>query len=210
MLGSTRLPGGQGADVCSATEGFAPLPSRRQFVKTSAAAAAVIAATGLSRLARAQSTAAGGKKPDEKAAGNAAKPGGKTLLILGGTAFLGPEVVEALREVDVGVLDGRSDNEAWRVYETTLTRWRSGDLDAQFPAGEDGQQLADRLAGALTAIARRDRGPALVVGHGANLRAALPVLAGCADPGRDLGTGHAARLAVTVGRHPLVTVLDWP
>ena len=95
MHGSTRLPGGQGADVCSATEGFAPLPSRRQFVKTSAAAAAVIAATGLSRLARAQSTAAGGKKPDEKAAGSAAKPGGKTLLILGGTAFLGPEVVEA-------------------------------------------------------------------------------------------------------------------
>lgn len=135
----------------------------------------------------------------------------QTAQILTAELGLGDaEAVEALREVDVGVLDGRSDDEAWRVYETTLTRWRSGDLGARFPGGEDGQQLADRLARALTAIARRDRGPALVVGHGANLRAALPVLAGVADPGRDLGTGHAARLAVTVGRQPLVTVLDWP
>ena len=72
MLGSTRLPGGQGRGCLSATEGFRAVAPRRQFVKTLAAAAAVIAAMGKSPQARAQSTAAGGKKPDEKAAGNAA------------------------------------------------------------------------------------------------------------------------------------------
>jgi broad specificity phosphatase PhoE len=39
-------------------------------------------------------------------------------------------------------------------------------------------------------------GPALVVGHGANLRAALPALTATPEPGEDLRTGGTAQLEV--------------
>src|SRR5215472_6365596 len=41
--------------------------------------------------------------------------------------------LEDLREVNVGDLDGRSDDAAWRVYDAVLAGWRSGLLDHRFP-----------------------------------------------------------------------------
>jgi|HubBroStandDraft_5_1064220.scaffolds.fasta_scaffold46352_2 broad specificity phosphatase PhoE len=50
----------------------------------------------------------------------------------------------------------------------------------------------------------------LVVAHGANLRAALPCLAGEPDPGADLPTGGVAALQVHPGGFPVVRLVSWP
>ena len=42
---------------------------------------------------------------------------------------------EDLREVNVGSLDGRCDDEAWLVYAKILDAWRADEAQARFPAG---------------------------------------------------------------------------
>ncbi len=119
------------------------------------------------------------------------------------------EVIEDLREVDVGALDGRGDPASWRVYGTILAAWSHGDLDARFPGGEDGTELAARLRRALTQVAAlAGPGAAVVVAHGANLRAAVPPLTGAPDPGVDLDTGGIARLHVHPGATPGTTLVE--
>jgi broad specificity phosphatase PhoE len=115
--------------------------------------------------------------------------------------------LDDLREVNVGDLDGRSDDGAWQVYDATLAAWRSGQLTRRFPGGESGTELAARIGRALRAVAGRARaGDAIVVAHGASIRAAVPVLTGQPDPGTDLVTGGLARFTVTPGPGSAVEV----
>ncbi|HEX3922959.1 MAG TPA: histidine phosphatase family protein [Streptosporangiaceae bacterium] len=121
--------------------------------------------------------------------------------------------LEDLREVNVGALDGRSDAEAWDTYARVLQAWRAGEAGTRFPGGEDRDELCARLGRALAAVARRaGEVTSLVVAHGANLRSALPGLAGEPDPGADLPTGSVAALWVDPGRppYPLLRLLSWP
>jgi broad specificity phosphatase PhoE len=108
--------------------------------------------------------------------------------------------LDDLREVNVGDLDGRNDEESWQVYDRTLAAWRTGQLSRRFPGGESGDELGARIGRALDTVAGLARtGDAIVIAHGANIRAALPVLTGQADPGADLATGGIARLTVVRG-----------
>ena len=131
--------------------------------------------------------------------------------------------LDDLREVNVGDLDGRSDARAWEIYAAVLEAWRAGDTQARFPGGENRDELCSRLRRALTAVARGaaagrspaaarsgEEGRSLVVAHGANLRAALPCLAGEPDPGADLPTGAVAALHVHPGGSPVVRLVSWP
>jgi probable phosphoglycerate mutase len=125
-----------------------------------------------------------------------------------------PDAVELddLRELNVGALDGRSDSNAWHTYHQVLAAWRSGAPHVRFPGGENRDELCSRLRSALLTIARRSAGEtSLVVAHGAGLRAALPCLAGAADPGTDLPTGMFATFELDPGRSgTLVQLLSWP
>jgi broad specificity phosphatase PhoE len=120
-------------------------------------------------------------------------------------------VLEDLRELNVGDLDGRSDPQAWHVYRAVLAAWRSGDDQAAFPAGENRVQLCARILRALLAVAALTpaAGRTLVVAHGGALREALPLLTGEPDPGTDLATGSAAVLQVAAGATPPVRLLSW-
>jgi broad specificity phosphatase PhoE len=68
--------------------------------------------------------------------------------------------------------------------------------------GEEGRSLVVAHGG--------EEGRSLVVAHGANLRAALPCLAGEPDPGADLPTGAVAALHVHPGGSPVVRLVSWP
>jgi broad specificity phosphatase PhoE len=113
--------------------------------------------------------------------------------------------------VNVGELDGRSDAEAWEIYAAVLAAWRAGDTLARFPGGENRDELCARLLRALTVVARSATAErSLVVAHGANLRAALPCLAGEPDPGTDLANGGVAALRVRPSGLPEVRLVSWP
>jgi broad specificity phosphatase PhoE len=75
--------------------------------------------------------------------------------------------LEGLREVNVGDLDGRSDEEAWKIYRGVVEGWRRGDAAARFPGGEDYREAEDRLTRALVEISSRPAQAGLVViSHG--------------------------------------------
>jgi probable phosphoglycerate mutase len=121
--------------------------------------------------------------------------------------------LEDLREVNVGDLDGRSDDTAWHIYDEVLGEWRSGQLAHRFPGGESGHELAARTGRALRVIAERaGTDDAVVVAHGASIRAALPILTGQPDPGADLPTGAVASLTVAIGPGSAASIalVAWP
>jgi broad specificity phosphatase PhoE len=129
--------------------------------------------------------------------------------------WVGSEVVivEELRELDVGELDGRSDEEAWAIHDRVLADWQAGRHDSAFPGGEDYHQAATRLAAALrNALRHRDGGRVLFVGHGAILRAAIPVICpGTPRPGTDLRNCGIAELKLRAAHGGATGVLrQWP
>jgi len=133
-------------------------------------------------------------------ASSAARRAVETAAIVSGPLGIDPASIPALdqlREVNVGEFDGRSDDAAWATYDDILGAWRHGEFHRSFPGGEDLHELSERLRqglGSVAAMAGSRR--VLVVAHGANLRAALLVLAGASDPGHDLATGGVAELAI--------------
>ncbi|MBM4111977.1 MAG: NAD-dependent epimerase/dehydratase family protein [Phycisphaerae bacterium] len=75
--------------------------TRREFivqVGTTAMGAALIPASMARALAQGAAPVAGGAKPDAKPGAGAAPSGKRSLLILGGTGFLGPQVVRHARD----------------------------------------------------------------------------------------------------------------
>jgi broad specificity phosphatase PhoE len=121
--------------------------------------------------------------------------------------------LDGLRELNVGSLDGRRDDQAWDTYHQVLAAWQAGQVQARFPGGEDLTELHERLWQALRTVAREcTSGRALIVAHGGNLRAALPTLTGEPDPGTDLRTGAVATLQVDPARRPptAIQLLNWP
>jgi probable phosphoglycerate mutase len=88
-------------------------------------------------------------------------------------------IEDALREIDCGELDGRSDEDAWTATREIYRRWRLGDWSASFPGGESGRQLVDRLAGVVAELAETyPRDDVAVVGHGGLFWFAVPRLCG--------------------------------
>lgn len=80
--------------------GEAPRRTRRQFLARAAAAAA-LAGVGFGRLGAADPAADGNrprKPPKGKAETGSASGKGRRILILGGTGFLGPQIVEAAQK----------------------------------------------------------------------------------------------------------------
>ena len=86
------------------------------------------------------------------------------------SAYLGLDVVtlEGVQELDVGVHEGKSDDEVAPIARHVFGRWlRAGDLTGGFDGGESGHQVVVRMTGALDSVARDAAGgTAVVVSHG--------------------------------------------
>jgi broad specificity phosphatase PhoE len=87
------------------------------------------------------------------------------------------EVTEALRELNVGSLEGRSDPQAWAIHDQVHRRWWRGEPTAAFPDGESYLEVHARLSGLFDQIAaRHPQEDVVAVGHGGIFCAVLPRL----------------------------------
>jgi broad specificity phosphatase PhoE len=123
-------------------------------------------------------------------------------------------VLEELRELNVGELEGRPDQETWDTFLGTAYAWQAGDHDRAFPGGEDYHQVTARLTTALRSTLGHPPGSrVLVVAHDGLLRAALPAICpGTPAPATSLPLCGIAELAIRPAGDDAVTatLLTWP
>lgn len=128
---------------------------------------------------------------------------------IGGTV----QIIEELRELNVGELDGRRDEQAWACYHQVLSDWRAGHHDSAFPGGENYRQMTARLTSALLCALRHPAGGhVLFTGHGGVIRAAIPAICpGTPMPAADLPNCGIAELTLRPGACGFTATLnDWP
>jgi broad specificity phosphatase PhoE len=121
-------------------------------------------------------------------------------------------VTPALREFDMGILEGRSDAESWRRYDELLEAWLThGRSHVRI---EDGETL-DEVRSRFTALIEQLRstppgGPVLLLGHGGTLICVLPSLMSNVsfDFARKHSIGHAERIVARLDPSS-VTCLSW-
>jgi broad specificity phosphatase PhoE len=96
----------------------------------------------------------------------------QTGEIIAGRLGRSVEILEDLREVDLGDLEGRSDADAVDLYWDVLTSWRQGDRARTFPGGENHLSMAARIQAALNHVRRETSGgPSVIAAHAGLLRA---------------------------------------
>jgi broad specificity phosphatase PhoE len=89
---------------------------------------------------------------------------------------LEPQVVDHLYEVQLGELDGKSDEQSHKLFVDIFQAWHAGDLDARPPGGESGRDVLDRTLPVLDHLRERHLdngdgpGDLVVVSHGSVIR----------------------------------------
>lgn len=108
----------------------------------------------------------------------------QTAEIIGGATGHSVTTVEEFREINCGEFDGTPPTDAlWEHHDRILASWRDGDLDAQFPGGENYHMLLARVRAALAqAVAGRDGQRIVIVAHGGIVGASLRDVCPDLDP----------------------------
>jgi broad specificity phosphatase PhoE len=92
-----------------------------------------------------------------------------TAKIISHRLNLEVRLIDNLREVNVGIYDGRKDQEAWDIHNKMWGTWFQGDYTALMEGGEDGHSLINRLRLSLEQIEQEvghTTPNVAVVGHG--------------------------------------------
>ena len=114
--------------------------------------------------------------------GSRARRAQETAGVVGTVLGMTPGVVDGVHEVQVGDLEGRSDDASVDVFRGVYDAWRDGDLSARMPGGESGQDVLDRYLPAVEELRHRHAdGTTVLVSHGAVLRLVGHALAGASD-----------------------------
>ena len=134
-------------------------------------------------LAQARTFARGAQRP-ALLAHSVAVRASQTAAAIAAALDVTATEIDGLHEVQVGELEGRSDDEAVAEFDAVYHRWHYGELDVGLPGGESANDVLDRYVPALTELRVRyldDQqwsGDIVVVSHGAAIRLVAAVLAG--------------------------------
>ncbi|MGF2946818.1 histidine phosphatase family protein [Mycobacterium sp. Lab-001] len=108
----------------------------------------------------------------------------QTAAVIGAALDVTATEFDGLHEVQVGELEGRSDDEAVAEFNAVYERWHHGEFDVGLPGGESADDVLARYVPVLTELRLRyldDQqwsGDIVVVSHGAAIRLVAAVLAG--------------------------------
>jgi broad specificity phosphatase PhoE len=92
------------------------------------------------------------------------------------------EVIEGVKEVDAGDMEGRTDRDAVIVYMDAVRAWTLGDLAVGIPGGETGEQVRTRMLDAVGQLRAKHEeadpdGIVVLVSHGGAMRLSAEWLA---------------------------------
>ena len=109
----------------------------------------------------------------------------QTAEIIGAATGHAVTLVEELREVNVGSLEGQPPtDEIWVFHDRIMERWDEGDHDVRFPDGEDYHTLVERARAALAQMVARSGQHIVAVTHGGIVKATMKDV--CRDADLDL------------------------
>lgn len=128
----------------------------------------------------------------------------QTAEILAETLGVPYEVADALREFDVGILEGQSDPASWQVCREVFREWMElGQWDRRIEGGESLNQIRDRFVPFLEEVVARHKdspGGVVLVGHGGLYHSTLPLVLANVD--LDTVQGHPMGNADVVVAEP--------
>ncbi len=106
----------------------------------------------------------------------------ESAQILGECLGVRNEIEAALVEYDVGIYEGRGDQEGWECYAQLIRHWADGELDARMPGGESCNDIRRRFVPFIEQLIERfgtvPNATIVLVGHGGTYRHALPMVLG--------------------------------
>lgn len=96
----------------------------------------------------------------------------QTAGLIGAGWGIGAGVVDGVHEIQVGELEGRSDEEALEAFGKYVRAWHDGDPDARPPGGESVTDLLDRYLPVVDELRAGylESGDVYLVSHGAAIR----------------------------------------
>jgi probable phosphoglycerate mutase len=108
----------------------------------------------------------------------------ESATIVGGILGVPVEVADALREWDVGILEGRHDDAAWERYWKLRKNWTAGKHEDRIEGGESLLDVTRRFVPFVRDLAMRavDGERQLLISHGGIFSAALPFVLTNVDP----------------------------
>jgi len=111
------------------------------------------------------------------------KRAAETAAFVGDSLGLPVTTLEALREINVGELEGADDlSAAWELHNDILQSWFDGDAERRFPGGESQMELIARMRGAMEqAVQGRDGQRIIFAAHGGIFRLTIEALCSTSD-----------------------------
>jgi broad specificity phosphatase PhoE len=90
------------------------------------------------------------------------------------------QIADALREYDVGILEGKSDPASWQIYWEVSNAWLAHrDWDRRIAGGESFRDIERRFIPFITELRQTYQSPTdaiVLVGHGGTYRCMLPLI----------------------------------
>lgn len=126
----------------------------------------------------------------------------QTVAPLASRLGLDPHELGGIHEITAGSFEMKTDQESVHGYIGTVGAWINGDLDTRMPGGESGHEFESRYTEDVRAIAADGHSEALLVSHGAAIRAWVSMALG------DLGSRPEAHAplnntaVITLEGHP--------
>jgi probable phosphoglycerate mutase len=111
----------------------------------------------------------------------------QTAAPLASRLGLDVQVIEGVKEVDAGDIEGHTDRDSIVIYMDVVRAWTHGKLDVGIPGGETGEQVRTRMLDAVGQLRAKHEqadpdGIVVVVSHGGAMRLSAEWLADNVPP----------------------------